>query len=467
MKTYSEIMTITFLTCLAALLFAVTPAYAVQSAGDTHGADTRRDSVRYGFLPALGYSSDIGFVGGGVLHRYHYRDGMHPFYNSLQSSALATTRGLFSLTMLFDQVETFGSEVRSTSFVSVGRILQASWFGKGNDTTFDKDLWNDNYYFYETYFGALELKGRKTIWQRGGAARQQVDNRNGGNRQRDLNMHNPPGGTLSIDNNVGGTSPSMTGNLPREGGTPGYHAGGSNPNKPDNVPGSQARGKLDVMLLVQLGMQMPRVEGATNLLSENPEKHIDGAWNIRTGAGLFWENRDNEYAPTRGNTAQIQFSGTPGLLFGGANWSLMAQVSQFFTREVLIFPVTLALKAGYHQTGGDVRFWDLPIAGGEYSIRGFADGRFRGDASLYYTAELRTWLFQIPEHNFKIGGQLFTDAGRVFVGNEMTGDFFKGHKRTFGLGGAVSLFTNEFIIRGDLGFSDEMSRFYLGIGYTF
>lgn len=356
----------------------------------------RTDSVKIGFLPALGYSSDVGFVGGGLFSRYHYQENVDPFQSHLQSAVIATTRGLFSLMLMYDNVETFGRPIRSKSLINFGRVLESTYFGIGNDTSFDKDLWDDGFYFYESFFGLLELTGRKVIWQH-------PDYRNS---------------------------------------------------------------HLDIVGITSVEFHSPRLENAANFLTEDTPDHMGGGWTWAGGLGLQWENRDNEFAATRGNAAFIEFRYAPGIIADLTMWQILFQASRYSTRKI-IFPVTAALKLGYHQSGGSTPFWMQPRIGGEYSVRGLAEGRYRSDAALYYTAELRTWFLQYPKQGFRLGGQLFTDGGRVYSTDEIIPSFFKEHHHTFGLGAALSLFTYDFIVRADLGFSEDISRLYLGIGYTF
>ena len=355
-----------------------------------------KDSVKIGFLPALGYSSDMGIIGGGIISRYHYQEGMQPFKNLLQASGIATTKGLFSFSAQYEQLETYNTEIRSRYILNFGRIKESTFFGFGNNTSFDKDRWNNGYYYYETYFGLAELYGRKEIWT-------------------------PDDGTAH----------------------------------------------LDIVGLTNLSMASPQLNADTNLVATLMPEFVDGLWVWETGTGLVWENRDSEFSATRGNAARLELRAAPGLLMDNSSWQIQFQASQYFTEQILIFPVTAAFKLGYHQAGGETPFWKMPQVGGELSMRGYPEGRFIGDIALYYTAELRTWLIQYPEYGFRLGGQLFTDAGRVYDAGNLTSELFDDHKRTFGLGAAMSLFTNDFIIRADLGFSEDMSRFYLGIGYTF
>jgi outer membrane protein assembly factor BamA len=318
-----------------------------------------------------------------------------PFKNQLSGTLVGTTKGLFSFSLQYEQVETFGRPIRTRNSISLGRVRESTYFGFGNNSTFDKALWDEGYYFYENYFGLVELYARNPIW-------------------------------------------------------------------------TEARGAhLDVVFVSNLSMESPQLNDVQNRLSADKPDYVDGLWVWETGTGLVWENRDNEFAATRGNFARFEVRVAPGLVMNNSSWQVQFEASQYATQKIWLFPVTAAIKLGWHQAGGETPFWRLPQAGGEFSLRGYAEGRFIGDASLYYTAELRTWLIQYPDLGFRLGGQLFTDGGRVFAVDQITKDFFKDHKRTFGLGGAMSIFTNDFIVRGDLGFSDELARFYLGIGYTF
>lgn len=386
-------------TFLLGILLILATAYlaAAQSPGnDVQNHEILGDSVKYGFLPALGYSSDVGFAAGGVIGRYHYKDGFAPYFSKIQTSFIVTTRGLFSLSLYTDHMETFGQEFRSLNKFSTGRQLETPWFGLRNNSNFDPDLWDEGYYFYASFFLMHEYRGRKRIWN---------------------------------SDNSGGRY-------------------------------------LDAMYINDIRGIWPKLGSGNSLFAEQDVTNSDGSWVWLTGLGLHWESRDNEIAATTGNTVVLDLLVAPGVIANHQMWWTSLVATQYYTRKI-IFPITLAMRGAYMQAGGDVPFYAYPELGGEFTMRGYAQGRFRDDAILFYTAELRTWLFQYPDLNFRIGGQLFVDGGRTYQSGDVLPSFFENHKRTFGIGGAMSLFTDEFLIRADLGFSDEISRLYLGIGYTF
>jgi hypothetical protein len=41
------------------------------------------------------------------------------------------------------------------------------------------------------------------------------------------------------------------------------------------------------------------------------------------------------------------------------------------------------------------------------------------------------------------------------------------HKLTLGLGGVMSIFTSDFIMKAEIGFSEDGTGIYLGTGYSF
>tara|TARA_R100001591_G_C4353782_1_gene183803 strand:- start:91 stop:357 length:267 start_codon:yes stop_codon:yes gene_type:complete len=54
------------------------------------------DSIETAFLPALSFSSDFGFLVGGLVHRFHYKKEIEPFHSFTQVAAIISTKGLLS-----------------------------------------------------------------------------------------------------------------------------------------------------------------------------------------------------------------------------------------------------------------------------------------------------------------------------------------------------------------------------------
>jgi hypothetical protein len=93
--------------------------------------------------------------------------------------------------------------------------------------------------------------------------------------------------------------------------------------------------------------------------------------------------------------------------------------------------------------------------------------RFIGESLWTQNTEIRSWLFTLPIFDTRIGTQIFWDSGRVFTEGDKFGDVFSGVRHTIGIGGVASPFSPDFILRGDIGFSNELWRVYVALGYAF
>lgn len=225
--------------------------------------------------------------------------------------------------------------------------------------------------------------------------------------------------------------------------------------------------RFDVTFSAHLMYETPWGNGVDRQIMLDLPRGVEGGMSNGLGLGLSWENRDHEFRPTRGNTASVHLSYAPSFLASDfAMGYLQSQVSHFFSFHFLL-DVVVANRIAFQYAWGDVPYWRRPLIGGEETLRGFPVNRFLGDAALYHNLELRTWLWESRDKFLRIGGQLFMDTGRVFYGGETLSDLGERLHHSFGLGGALSMFTPDFFIRGDLGFSDEMRRLYISIGYAF
>lgn len=134
------------------------------------------DSVVVGFIPALSFNSDMGLILGGILNRYDYRGGRPPFRNFTSSLAAVSTRGLLAFQIKLDQVNTFGTPVRSLWELKTARLLQNFYFGLGNNSAFDKDEFEDgDLFFFQSLNAAFNYQGRYPIYRGGGITRLDVN----------------------------------------------------------------------------------------------------------------------------------------------------------------------------------------------------------------------------------------------------------------------------------------------------
>lgn len=222
--------------------------------------------------------------------------------------------------------------------------------------------------------------------------------------------------------------------------------------------------RFDLIAGFGLEYQIPYVLLENSVFSETTPNGSKGGVIGYLNAGFVWENRDSEFDPGRGNRAAFELVFAPSWTseYALATYSLdLRQYVRFLDL------VTLAARIKGNHAAGDVPFWRLPTLGDDHTLRGYPLNRFKGSSSISYNLEMRTWVLRFPDYNIKLGGQLFTDFGRVFTRENALGDFFKDYKQTYGVGGALSIFSPDFILRGDIGFSEDVSRIYIGVGYIF
>ncbi len=182
------------------------------------------------------------------------------------------------------------------------------------------------------------------------------------------------------------------------------------------------------------------------------------------GFGVIAEDRDSEFNPTEGYRyeAGIEFSGP----YTGSEFNYAKVHLQLRNYVELMPKVLIAQKIQGTHLMGDAPFWKRSSLADKYGLRGYHEDRFLGDSSILHVLEARSWLFSLLEDEVRLGTQLFWDSGRVFSKND-SNRLFDNWKHTFGFGGAISIFNPDFILRGDIGFSDESTQIYIGIGYIF
>jgi hemolysin activation/secretion protein len=103
--------------------------------------------------------------------------------------------------------------------------------------------------------------------------------------------------------------------------------------------------------------------------------------------------------------------------------------------------------------------------GGEKSVRGYYDGRFRGDSSAFGNAELRWWIGHRKHAVLPIrwGLTTFCESGRVWYAGEDSKKWHTG----YGLGLMVQLIGTPMVLSGSVANGTEGVKFYVSGGYAF
>lgn len=223
-------------------------------------------------------------------------------------------------------------------------------------------------------------------------------------------------------------------------------------------------GIIDLILPVSVSYQDASDRGKPSKFEEDFSNGLRNGWVNKTGIGLVADNRDSEFAPTEGARYEAMIQTSQPFL--GSDYAFTDFILDLRHYVEIIDNVVIAQKIEGRHVQGAAPFWEMAALGNEDGLRGFHIDRFLGDSSILHLLEARVWLFSFYYDEIRIGGQFFWDTGRVFSDVDSK-RFFTDWKQAYGVGGAMSLFNSDFILRGDIGFSDETSRIYIGMGYVF
>src|SRR5690625_4078860 len=159
---------IPFLLCsLLFFLTEITTAQQIVSSSDEEEEPEEpiRVGSHYSILPVIGYSSDLGFVGGGYVQRLNYGNNVRPFKNNLQADISFSTKGSIVSEISFEQLTTFGLPRRRRLTFIGGRLKETNYFGTGNETDFSDQHYEDGYYFSEARELYINYLGRYSLFE--------------------------------------------------------------------------------------------------------------------------------------------------------------------------------------------------------------------------------------------------------------------------------------------------------------
>jgi hypothetical protein len=150
--------------------------------------------------------------------------------------------------------------------------------------------------------------------------------------------------------------------------------------------------------------------------------------------------------------------------FGGVDASL----SGYLGNE----KVALAARAGGRTLWGAYPWFESASISGDSGgigndgkVRGYNDGRFRGDSSLYGNAELRFWLGKRQRAVLPLrwGLTAFGESGRIWYNGEDSKRWHTG----YGIGLMLQLLGTPLALNGSMANGTDGIKFYVGGGYSF
>lgn len=358
---------------------------------DQQALAQQADSTRHAFLPGVGYNSDDGFGAGMIYQMVNYHVDVRPYRYFYRLQGNASTKGVFNMLTEFEKRQYQGNRMNALFYGE--RIANAFYFGLGEASTFDKNLWEDGFYDYERWFFFLKL-------------------------------------THGIS-------------LLRE----------------------DAFDRIEWVYGLQFEY-LEVIDISGKLLELDNPRNANGSWLNMVHTGILFDFRDSVFRPTTGHRAELTASVAPGFAGNGQTIGKLTGTFSFYRGFHVIRDVVFAGRVGVSQAIGKAPFFALSTLGGPEDVRGYPFGRFRDHGAVFYNAELRTWLFKLPILEMEIGGQLFFDGGKIHR-HPFDTHMLRNHRISYGFGGITSMFNPDFLIRGDIGFSDELWRLNVSVGYMF
>ena len=182
-------------------------------------------------------------------------------------------------------------------------------------------------------------------------------------------------------------------------------------------------------------------------------------------AGMLFDTRDDETAPSRGQFHQLELRLSPWQSSRHPYRYAELHTTLRFYQQVVADRLVLAARAvGYLQIG-DVPFYELSrydetsALGGAKGVRGIPKNRYYGKRKIFGNVEARGRLvtFRVRNSDYRLGLAAFLDGGRVWAdlrpAPELDGS---GWGLKYGVGGGLRLQKGTtFVLRIDLAWSPD------------
>jgi outer membrane protein assembly factor BamA len=194
-----------------------------------------------------------------------------------------------------------------------------------------------------------------------------------------------------------------------------------------------------------------------NLVNLSPELNPSVAKHLSFFLNLRYDSRNSFINPSRGIVLQAEGEYAPDFNFTNVNFSRLGFTFQNYSK--LFYPNTiLALRFNFQNMYGEqIPIQNLLSLGGNQTLRGYPQDRFLDKVAAVTNAELRFPIY------WRFGGVAGVDLGRVWSKSSEIG-FADWHiNPNFGL----RFYLETFIVRLDIGMSNETTGFYFNFGHIF
>ncbi len=221
----------------------------------------------------------------------------------------------------------------------------------------------------------------------------------------------------------------------------------------------------------------PHDEGTTLLAQQLDGQEPQATFSNHIRAGMIWDTRDVESAPSRGVWSEVlvqRFYRTLGSDFDYSRWTVTDRRYFPIGSSRLVFANRFLLQG----VEGVAPLHDLFVIqtsfkqqeglGGAKSVRGLPKNRYVGESLALWNAEVR-WRaseFEALGRPFHLVLSGFVDSGRVWDGRMDISELLTGAHH--GVGGGVRIGMGEsFTVAVDVGRSGGNTPMYIGLGYLY
>jgi outer membrane protein assembly factor BamA len=200
--------------------------------------------------------------------------------------------------------------------------------------------------------------------------------------------------------------------------------------------------------------------------SEHPKlEGINGGAVLERRLKLTYDTRDDEVFPTEGWYAnlfgEVGHSFTHSRTYSRTGFDARTYISFSDKRFITVLKGEFQLTAGHK-----VPFFAESTLGGENTLRGFGNYRFRDDGFILLNVEERIRLFKL--HIFGVWSEWeaapFVDVGRVY--SSFSKDFFNDYQINPGVGFRAIVQPN-IVGRVDFGYGSEGLTAFVGLDFPF
>ena len=174
-------------------------------------------------------------------------------------------------------------------------------------------------------------------------------------------------------------------------------------------------------------------------------------------ASLRHDSRDSYINATKGHLLQEEVEVANKKI--GSDYGIASAVlSLQFYKEVIAPQMILAVRwISQVIDGSDLPIHSLASLGGSRTLRGYPQDRFLDQVMMLTNAELRFPIY------WRFGGLVFLDAGKVW--NKVAQVDLQ--RWPVNAGAGLRLYFDTFVVRADVGVSNESVGFYLNFGQLF